>query len=101
MGRTALLFELLMAAFFSIACIRAHPPFDIKRKLKFSELFCLSDRIERLKRSQWQWFSMVALLLVVRLQQPVPIVLEALVAMQFIVFLALPTCAPGRVGGRK
>ena len=91
MGRTALLFELLMAAFFSIACIRAHPPFDIERRLKFSELFCLSDRIERLKRSQWQWFSMVAVLLAVRLQTGVPSILEAIVAVQFVVFFALPT----------
>ena len=99
MGRTALLFELLMAAFFAVACLRAHGPIVTSRRMKFTELFCLADRIERLKRSQWQWFAMVALLLVIRMQQPVPIVLEALVAMQFVVFMALPTCAPA--GARK
>jgi hypothetical protein len=99
MGHTATLFEVLMAAFFAIACIRAHGPLVAKRKLRLSELFCLSDRLERLKRSQWQWFSMVALLLVIRMQQPVPIVLEALVGMQFVVFMALPTCEPA--GARK
>ncbi|MGH9681813.1 MAG: hypothetical protein ACRD4Y_17840, partial [Candidatus Acidiferrales bacterium] len=59
--------------------------------------------IERLSRSRWQWFSMVALLLVLRLQAGVPLVLELIVSVEFIVFLAVPTRvksakAPARSG---
>ena len=88
-GKT-LLFELLMAGFFAVACIRAHGPVDSSRGLSFAEFLRLTDRLERLRRTRWQWFSMVALLLVVRLQQPVPLVLEIMVALQFVLFLALP-----------
>ncbi len=43
--------------------------------------------------------SMVALLLVIRLQAGLPLVLEAIVAVEFLIFLALPTraeAAPGK-----
>jgi hypothetical protein len=88
-GKT-LLFELLMAGFFAVACIRAHGPFEFSRKLTFSELFQLSDRLERLSHTRWQWFSMVGLLLVIRLQQPIPLGLEIMAAAQLVIFLALP-----------
>ena len=91
-GRT-LLFELLMAGFFAVACIRAHGPVDSGRKLTFGDFLRLPNRLERLRRTRWQWFSMVALLLVVRLQQPVPLALEVMVAAQFVLFLALPVRA--------
>jgi hypothetical protein len=41
---------------------------------------------------------MVALMLVIRLQQPVPLGLEIMVALQFLVFLALPVRADARSG---
>jgi hypothetical protein len=88
-GKT-LLFEVLMAGFFAVACIRAHGPVDSSRKLSLAEFLILPDRLKRLRRTRWQWFSMVALLLVVRLQQPVPVVLEVMIALQFVLFLALP-----------
>lgn len=50
----------------------------------------LTDRIERLRVSRWQWCSMVMLLLVVRMQHGAPMVAELTVVTQFIVFLALP-----------
>jgi hypothetical protein len=49
--------------------------------------------VERLRRSRWQWFATVALLLVMRLQTGVPLVLELTIALQFLVFLALPARA--------
>jgi hypothetical protein len=80
---------LILAGFFAVACIRASVPVATG-KLAFGNLLHLPGRIERLRRSRWQWFSMIALLLVIRLQMGVPFVLEAVVAIQFLIFLALP-----------
>jgi hypothetical protein len=99
-GRT-ILFELLMAGFFAVACIRAHGPIRPDHKMTFGEFFRLSDRLERLRRTRWQWFSMVALMLVIRLQQPLPLILEGMVALQFLVFLALPVRTDANCGVAK
>jgi hypothetical protein len=88
-----ILLELILAGFFAIACIRSCVPADPGGKLSFSDLLRLPGRIERLRRSRWQWFSMVALLLVVRLQMGTPLVLELMVVLQFVIFAALPTSA--------
>jgi hypothetical protein len=85
--------ELIIAGFFAVACIKACVPSDAAGKLHFGSLFRLPGRIERLRRSRWQWFSMVALLLVIRLQMGTPLVLEVMVALQFLIFFALPTTA--------
>ena len=98
-GKTVL-FEVLMAGFFAIACIRAHGPIDPGHRLTVSEFFRLYDRIERLRRTRWQWCAMVALMLVIRLQQPIPLGLEIMVAAQFVLFLALPVRAEVKSGAR-
>jgi hypothetical protein len=82
---------LLLAGFFAIACIRACVPAAPDGKLAISDLFRFPSRLQRLKRTRWQWFSMVALLLIVRLQLGLPAVLEVIVALEFIGFMALPT----------
>jgi len=88
-----MLVEVILAGFFAVACIRACVPANPNGKLVFSDFLRFPGRIERLRRSRWQWFSMVALLLVIRLQAGLPLVLEALVAVEFLIFLALPTKA--------
>src|SRR5271166_4696275 len=88
--------ELLLGGFFAIACIRTCVPTATESKLDFGHFFRFPGRIERLRRSRWQWFSMVLVLLVCRLQNQLPLVLEAMVALQFIVFLALPSMAEAR-----
>lgn len=103
MSHSVILVELILAGLFAVACIRACVPAAPDGKLQFSDLFRLPGRIERLRRSRWQWFSMVAFLLVIRLQIGLPLVLEAIVAFEFLVFLALPTRVettkgPGRKG---
>ena len=93
-----MLVEAILAGFFAVACLRACVPASPNGKLGFSDLLRFPGRIERLRRSRWQWFSMVALLLVVRLQAGLPLVLEAIVVVEFIVFLAMPDRAgTGRV----
>ena len=86
-----MLVEVILAGFFAVACIRACIPANPGGKLQFSDLLRFPGRIERLQRSRWQWFSMVALLLVLRLQAGLPLVLEAIVAIEFAIFLAIPT----------
>ena len=88
--------ELLLAGFFAVACLRTCGSVTLVGKLRFADLLRLPGRIERLRRSRWQWFSMVGLLLVVRLQKGTPLVLEVTVALQFLLFLALPVGTTGK-----
>ena len=88
--------ELLLSGFFAVACFRARAePFKVQG-LAPRSLFVLTDRVERLRRSRWQWFSMVLLLVVVRMQQGTPLVAELTVLAQLLVFLALPAQKPIR-----
>src|SRR6267154_6010534 len=96
-----MLVEVILAGFFAVACIRACVPGNPNGKLVFSDFLRFPNRIERLRRSRWQWFSVVALLLVVRLQAGLPLVLEAIVAGEFLMFLALPTRAKTAEGARR
>jgi hypothetical protein len=91
MNLPMMLVEAILAGFFAVACLRACVPVAPGDKLTFSRLLRFPGRIERLRRSRWQWFSMVALLLVVRLQAGLPLVLEIFVAVEFLIFMALPT----------
>jgi hypothetical protein len=100
MSERTILVELILAGFFAVACIRASVPVATG-KLSFGNLLHLPGRIERLRRSRWQWFSMIALLLVIRVQMGMPIVLEAIVAIQFLIFLALPAATVAAQGVRE
>ncbi len=89
MGKTILL-ELLLAGFFAVGCIRARGPIDVNRKMRFSEIFRMTGRIERLRRSRWQWFFMVAIMLLLRLQNQLPLAIEIMVGTMFVIFLVFP-----------
>jgi hypothetical protein len=93
MSEKNILVELLLAGFFAVACMRARGAVSADQKMTFSSFFRLTDRIERLRRSRWQWFSMVLLVMALRLEQAQPLVLEIIVILEFFVFLALPTRA--------
>jgi hypothetical protein len=90
MNNKALLLELLISGFFAIACFRARGGDVDKVALKPRDLLRLSDRLDRLSRTRWQWFAMVLVLIAVRMQSGVPLVVELTAALQFVVFLALP-----------
>ena len=96
-----ILMELLLAGFFAVSCITAHGPFPPDQKITLSDLFRLPGRWERLRRSRWQWFAMVALVLVLRLQSTLPLILEVTVLLQFLVFLALPVKPEAARGARS
>ena len=87
-----MLLELLLSGFFAVACFKARPADAHEVKLK--SLLFLSDRLERLRRTRWQWCSMVLLLVFSRMQMQTPIVAELTGLAQFLVFLALPTQKP-------
>lgn len=93
----ALLLEILLSGFFAIACFLARAESNDIHGLAPQRLFVLTDRLERLRRSRWQWFAVVLLLFVLRKQMGAPMVVEFTALAQFIVFLALPTAkhAPG------
>ena len=92
MDRFALL-ELLLAGFFAVACIRARAPLSPNQTATFSSFFRFSGRLERLRRSRWQWFSMVAIMLVLRVQHQLPPAVEIMVGMMFLIFLVFPVRA--------
>ncbi|MGA8768048.1 MAG: hypothetical protein WB559_13600 [Candidatus Acidiferrales bacterium] len=98
MNQQTILVELILGGFFAVACMRTSVPAAPGGRMHFGDLLRLPGRIERLRRSRWQWFSMVALLLVIRLQKGMPLVLEVTVALMFLVFLAVPTRATVKVG---
>lgn len=91
MGLQAILVELLLSGFFAVACFRARAESPGLRGLAPQRLFILTDRLERLRRSRWQWCAMVMLLIVVRMQSGTPVIAELTVLAQFLLFLALPS----------
>jgi hypothetical protein len=87
----ALLLEVLLSGFFAVACIRARA-FEVEAvALAPRDFLRLTDRLERLRRTRWQWFSMVLVIVLVRLQSGLPLVVELTALAQFVTFLALPT----------
>ena len=74
MNTQALLLELLVSGFFAIACFKARAAVDPGQiALRPRDLLRLTDRVERLSRSRWQWFAMVGILILVRMQAGVPL----------------------------
>jgi hypothetical protein len=86
-----LLIELLVSGFFATACLKARAGAAFSPR----EFFKLLPRLERLRRTRWQWFSMVLLLFVIRKQIGVPVVVEFTALAQFLIFLMLPVAAEG------
>lgn len=94
MNTQALLIEILLAGFFAVACFKARYDPSMDLRVAPRALFLLTSRIERLRRSRWQWCSMILLLVLVRMQQGTPLIAELTALAQFVLFLALPTAKP-------
>ena len=100
--QTMILLELLLGGFFAVARLRASVPAATDGRPSLRDFLRFPGRLERLRRSRWQWFSIVAVILAVRLQTGVPTILEAIVAVQFVIFFALPTrTGPAQGKGRS
>jgi hypothetical protein len=98
MNEKTVFIELLLAGFFAVACLRAQMPVGGDKKI--SDFFRLTGRLERLRRSRWQWFAMVAFMLVLRLQNELPVVLELMVLLEFALFMAVPKASTAEVRAR-
>jgi len=94
MNEKTMLLELLLAGFFAVACIKSWGPMGSSGKVEFGDLMRFPDRLERLRRSRWQWASMVALMLVLRAQGQLPLITEMTFVLQFLLFIALPVFKP-------
>jgi len=101
-GRTMAI-GLLLSGFFALACIRASwvPDGDSTGRRSMRNLFRFPGRIERLRRSRWQWFALVSLMIVLRMQQQLPVALEIMAALQFVSFMAVPSRSGSRTGKRN
>lgn len=91
MQARAMLVEVLLSGFFALACFKARAEAPSMHGLAPQRLLMLVDRVERLRRSRWQWFAMVLVLMVLRMQSGLPMVAEFTVIGQLVVFLLLPT----------
>ena len=91
MSTEALLVELLISGFFAVACFRARSEPPTVKGLAPQRLFALTNRLDRLRRSRWQWCSMVILIVFMRMQIGAPLVAEFTAIALFLVFLALPS----------
>ena len=90
MESKSLLLELLISGFFAIACFRTRAVSDGSNRMRPLDLLRLTSRLERLRKTRWQWFAMVLILVLVRLQTGLPLLIELTAALQFGIFLALP-----------
>jgi hypothetical protein len=90
MESNALLLELLISGFFAIACFRTRAVSAGSNTISPRNLLRLTSRLERLRKTRWQWFAMVLVLVLVRLQSGLPLVVELTAALQLVIFLALP-----------
>ena len=91
MGTQGFLLELLLTGFFAIACMRARATPITDNPVRFGDLFSFRSRIERLRRSRWQWCSIVVLLIIARLQWGLPMFVEITFAALLALFLAIPS----------
>ncbi len=100
MNTQALFLELLVSGFFAIACFKARAAVEPGPiALRPRDLVRLTDRVERLSRSRWQWFAMAGILILVRMQAGVPLAVELTAAAQFVLFLSLPVARVAKPGG--
>lgn len=100
MDTRGLFIELLLSGFFAIACFRSRAEMPSLSGLAPQRMFALTNRLERLRRSRWQWFAMVLILYVARMQMNAPFVAELTAIIQFVIFFALPTYKPAQAALR-
>ncbi|HKR85280.1 MAG TPA: hypothetical protein VJS37_14070 [Terriglobales bacterium] len=78
------------ASFFAPGYIRAHAGSEPRPKTPRLDFFRKSGRLKRLRRSRWQWLTIVAIILVLRVQHQLPPAVEIMVGMMLLIFLVAP-----------
>lgn len=56
----------------------------------FKYIIRSSWHLDRLRRSRWQWFSIVTVMLVLRIQRQLPPTIELIVGLTFLILLVCP-----------
>ena len=84
------IFEVLVASVFGIACFWGPTEPTVSHRKLVALLARLSMRLEGLRRSRWQWLTMVGTMLGLRIQNQLPPAVEATVGLMFLVLLAFP-----------
>ena len=82
--------ELLLTGVFGLVCFSDRSPRRADGKTMFRSSFQRSGRLERLRRSRWQYMAIVAVMLVLRIQHTLPPTVELTVGLLFLVMLAFP-----------
>ena len=95
------LVELLVVCCFGIACFWVPAPRSAERTSSFAILAQTSSRLDGLRRSRWQWLTMLGTMLVLRMQRQSPPLLEVTVGLMFAVLLASPVYQLMRVGNSR
>jgi len=98
-GGTLTFVEILLAGSCGVVCLLTRSPLRVSHAR--AGFLAGVGRLERLRRSRWQWFSMVLLMLILRVQHLLPPSVEVMVASQFLIFLVAPVRALARSRGTQ
>jgi hypothetical protein len=82
--------ELFVAGFFGIASFWAPNRSNAGNNALFAWIARLSLRVDLLRRSRWQWLTVIGTMLGLRMQHQLPPALELMVGLTFLILLAFP-----------
>ena len=82
--------EVLVTGFFGIACFWVPTASSAANTRLFAWAVRWSLRLDSLRRSRWQWLTMVGTMLGLRIQHQLPPAIEFMVGLTFLILLAFP-----------
>lgn len=82
--------EVLIAGFFGIACFWAPTVNSDASNRLFAWVAHISLRLDSLRRERWQWLTVIATMLGLRIQHQLPPIIELMVGLTFLILLAFP-----------
>ncbi len=82
--------EVLVAAFFGAACFWAPTANRSANNRLFASVARLSAQLESLRRSRWQWLTILGTMLGLRVQHQLSPAVELAVGLTFLILLVFP-----------
>lgn len=82
--------ELLLAGFFGIACFWVPTVDTVAANRLFGWMARISLRLDSLRRSRWQWLTVVGTMLGLRMKHQLPPAMELAIGLTFLILLAFP-----------
>ncbi len=83
-------FEVLVAGFFGVAGFWAPTPNGSANNRLFAWVARMSVQLDSLRRSRWQWLTIVGTMLGLRMQHQLSPVVELAVGLTFLILLVFP-----------